>query len=242
VIRFLRFALLFAGIGVLAFAAGMLVVDLTMGVVVRKGDVVVVPELSGLDRGAAARALDANRLGLVVEREIFDAEADSGVIVRQLPIAGSKVKQGRKVSVTISKGPEWRSVPEVGGGRVRQARLTLAGAGLRVEEEAYVPHAEIARDLVIATSPVAGTPAVSGGGVRLLVSLGPEATGYLMPDLRGKALADVTRQLRLFQLSTPRVTYRAEAGAEPGTVLEQVPPAGAFIDRNTSLLVVVASA
>jgi serine/threonine-protein kinase len=239
--RALRFALIGLLLALAAFAGGMLVMDLAMGFVVRKGGSTVVPDVIGLRRAEAARALAEADLDLVIEKEEFDADSDSGVILHQLPSPGGRVKQGRRISVTISRGPRWGTVPEVAGERVRQARILLTRAGLRVEGDGYVPHEAIERDLVIATSPIAGTPAASGESVRLLVSLGPATTGFLMPDLNGKAIEAVNRHFRLFQLPLARVTYRADPGAPPGTVLEQTPLPGERVDRETAIELTVSS-
>jgi serine/threonine-protein kinase len=239
--RAIRVLLAIAGLGLLAFLGGMLIMDLAMGIIVRRGEVTIVPDVTGLPYDEAARALAHERLDLVVEREAFDSEADSGVVIRQIPGAGMRVKEGRRIAVAISKGPEWSVVPDVAGERMRQARLTLASAGLRVEDDATVTSDGVEPDLVIATSPVAGTPAAAGDPVRLLVSLGPAATGYLMPDLKGQEITDVNRHLRLFQLSLPTIQYRDESGEEPGRVLEQSPPPGTRVDRDTNIELVVSS-
>ncbi|MFH1680306.1 MAG: PASTA domain-containing protein [Candidatus Eisenbacteria bacterium] len=239
--RGLRVTFIALLLAVIAFAGGMLLMDVVMGLVVRKGEVTVVPDVTGLLHVEAARVLEDAHLELVLEREVFDAEADSGVVVMQLPGPGMRVKQGRRISVTVSRGPEWGVVPEVAGERVRQARILLAREGLHVEADAYVPHEEIERDLVIATSPTAGVPAASGEPIRLLVSLGPEPTGFLMPDLTGRELDEVNRHLRLFQLSMPRVAYRVEGGMKGGVVLAQAPLPGERVDRETGIELTVVS-
>ncbi|RPJ40625.1 MAG: PASTA domain-containing protein [Candidatus Latescibacterota bacterium] len=239
--RALRYVFAVAALGLVAFLGGMLIMDLAMGIVVRRGEVTLVPDVSGLPYEEAARALADAKLDLFVEREVSPAEADSGEVVRQFPGAGMRVKQGRRIALTLSKGPEWSVVPEVVGARVRQARIVLASSGLLVEADAYVAHESIERDVVIATFPVAGSPAAEGDPVRLLVSLGPAPTGFLMPDLTGRALDDVNRHLRLFQLSRPRVTYDGDPEAEPGRVLAQSPSPGSRVDGETPIELTVSS-
>jgi serine/threonine-protein kinase len=239
--RVLRLLLGVAALALIAFLGGMLLMDLAMGIIVRRGEVTIVPDLTGLSYEEATREVADARLDLFVEREVFDGEADSGTVVRQLPAAGMRVKEGRRIALTVSKGPEWSVIPQVAGERVRQARLSLASAGLRVEENVYVAHESIERDFVIATSPVAGTPAAAGDPIRLLVSLGPAPTGYLMPDLTGQDIADVHRHLRLFQLSMPRITYREDPGVARGRVLEQSPLPGSRVDGETNIDLVVSS-
>ena len=96
---------------------------------------------------------------------------------------------------------------------------------------------------MIATSPVAGTPATSGEPVQLLVSLGPDRPSFLLPDLRGKKTSEVRRHLNLFGLSLARVTYLtdSEGGGDPGMVMNQIPPPGAQVDGRSSIEVEVAA-
>lgn len=239
--RVVRYIVLIAILGVLSFGGGILLMDLAMGFIVGKGSISRVPEVTGLPLEEATRLLEDSRLFILVNREEFDAEADSGVVIKQRPEPGDKVKRGRRITVTLSKGPERSVVPEVSGQRVRQARIALAESELQVTDVIRVPHEQVEREVVIASSPVAGTPAVAGDRVRLLVSLGPEPSGYRMPELVGSPLADVRRHLRLFELSLSRVSYRTESETGTGVVLEQSPPPGWLVDRETGIELVVSS-
>ncbi|MFH1278204.1 MAG: PASTA domain-containing protein [Candidatus Eisenbacteria bacterium] len=240
-IRAFRTLAIIIVLALVSFGGGILIMDLTMGMVVGKGGVETVPDLSGLPFEEATRNLEKEGLYLAVEREEPHTEIDSGAVIRQLPAAGEKVKQGRRIAVTLSAGPQRRVVPELAGERVRQARIALSGVGLGVESVTHVPHERVERDVVIASSPVAGSPAVTGEKVQLLVSLGPEPSRYLLPDLRGESLDDVRRHLRLFELPLSRVSYRSDEKAPPGVVLEQTPDPGSRVDRETSLELVVSS-
>lgn len=240
-IRAFRTLAIILVLALISFGGGILIMDLAMGLVVGKGDVSTVPGVVGLPSEEAARSLEREGLYLMVEREEHHAEIDSGAVIRQLPEAGGKVKQGRRIAVTLSTGPERSVVPELAGQRARQARIALSAAGLGVESVTHVPHERVERDAVIASSPVAGSPAVAGEKVQLLVSLGPEPSHYLLPDLTGKNLDDVRRHLRLFELPLSRVSYREGGEAVAGVVLEQKPAPGARVDRETSIELVVAS-
>ncbi len=239
--RVLRFLLILVGIGVVSFVGGLIAIDWIMGMVVGKGEVAEVPEVVGMPAEEAARLLDHRGLTLLVDHEEFDAVADSGVVIGQRPGAGDRVKLGRRIAVVLSRGPEGSTVPELVGERVRQARIELAEVGLDVGGVLRVHHDQVGRDLVISTFPVAGTSLVAGENVDLLVSLGPEPARYLMPSLQGKRLSEVRRHLGLFDLSLARVTYQPAPDQPQGLILDQVPPAGARVDRETSIEVVVAS-
>ncbi len=239
---FFRGALIVTGAALLSFVVGIFLFDFVMKMVVGQGDEVVVPAVVGLDESKADRLLGEEGLYLVEESSIFDAEQDSGRVLTQRPEEGERVKRGRRIHVVVSRGPERLLVPEVSGLRVRQARIALTSARLRAEPILRVPHDRVEKDLVIATSPVAGTPVLAGDPVRLLVSLGPERTSFLLPDLTGKRESEVRRHLNLFGLSLSRVTFRAgEGDAGPSVVVAQTPPAGSKVDSRTSIEVEVSA-
>lgn len=239
--RILKSLFVAAAIGVASFAVGIVVFDFAMKLVVGQGDEVSVPGVLGLDESEANRVLEENGLYIVSEGTRHDAATDSGTVLTQQPDEGERVKRGRRIHVTTSLGPERLFVPEVSGRRVRQAKIALSRAGLRAESIIGVPHDQVERDLVIATSPVAGTPAIEGESVQLLVSLGPERSSFLLPDLRGKKESEVRRHLNLFGLGLARVAYLTggEQPGAPGVVVSQVPPAGAEVDSRSSIEVEV---
>lgn len=227
-------------LGAVAFGGGIFLMDLIMGNIVGRGDVTCVPDVTNLPCDEATRLFEDEGLYLLVDREEFAPE-DSGVVIRQRPEADERVKKGRRIAVVISKGQEWTEVPELTGERVRQARIALSETGLRVGEILRVPNETVEGQIVIASSPVAGTPLMNGTRVHILVSLGPDPSRFLAPSLINKPIEDVRRYLRLFGLSLAGVSYRAEEGAVPGMILEQIPPPGSCIDPGTGIELVVAS-
>ncbi len=237
-------AILMTGlIGVVSFVCGIFIFDFAMKLVVGQGDEVRVPLVVQLDESEANRLLEEKGLYLVTEGATFDANLDSGTVLTQRPEEGELVKRGRRIHVVISQGPERLFVPEVGGLRVRQARISMSRMGLRAESIIQIPHDQVDHDLVIASSPVAGTPAITGEPVQLLVSSGPTRPSFMLPDLCGKRESEVRRHLNLFGLSLSQVSYLADSTAtvDPGVVLSQIPPPGARVDGRSSIEVEVSA-
>lgn len=228
-------------VAILSFLGGALVFDFAMRHLTGQGDEVVVPAIVGVHRTDAHKMLEDQGLYLIVENTVFDAVSDSGTVISQRPEAEERVKKGRRIHVTISEGVERMLVPEVGGQGVREARIVLNRSGLKAETVISVPHDDVPRDRVIATDPVAGTDVRSGADVHLLVSLGPENSAFLMPNLRGRKEYDVRRHLDLFGIGLARVTYKDLEGAERNVVIGQTPPPGTRIARGTSVEVEVTS-
>ena len=73
------------------------------------------PELVGLDRGAAAPQTAEFDWEIDVQRERSDEEPDAGAIIRTAPDAGEQLAEGEPFLVVVSEGPEFRALPDVAG-------------------------------------------------------------------------------------------------------------------------------
>jgi eukaryotic-like serine/threonine-protein kinase len=105
-------------------------------VVVSRGQAPVeVPDVTGRPQDEASALLTA--AGLTVElapEPVFHDEVPAGSVVTQSP-GPSSVERGTPVTLTVSKGPELVTVPEVVGRQFRSAEEELVGLGLTVTRE-----------------------------------------------------------------------------------------------------------
>ena len=194
-----RFNLLTGTLLLSAFAlmGGFLIVNLVlMPSLTKQGSEVRVPEVVGLSEREAERLLAAEDLRLSKISEQWSQDVPRGFIAAQDPGAGGVVKRGRRISVIVSLGAQGTSVPLLEGSTVRQAEILLEGAGLRRGRVARVHTEEVGRDLVIGTDPPGETLVEQETGIDLLVSLGPPPREFVLPDLVGKDVNTVARNLR----------------------------------------------
>ncbi|HCC33362.1 MAG TPA: Stk1 family PASTA domain-containing Ser/Thr kinase [Clostridiales bacterium] len=201
---------------------------------------VIVPDVLGTSLVAAERRLEEFRLTGRVVGEQFHEEAPPGEVLRQNPQAGERVREGRAVELWISKGRELvEAVPGVVGLPVREARLRLSEAGLRIGSETSAYNLEVPADHVIAQNPVAGTEGlVRGAPVYLQVSLGPEPVALILPDFRGELLETVRQRLRELELVEGTITEQ-EGPGNPGTVGGQTPAPGTAVASGSPIDLVV---
>jgi eukaryotic-like serine/threonine-protein kinase len=179
-----------------ALLGGFLVMNLVlMPSFTRQGAEVPVPEVTGRSEVEAERALAGEGLKLSKISEQWSPDVPRGFVISQDPEAGGVVKRGRRISVIVSLGAQGTSVPLLEGSSARQAQLLLEGAGLRSGRTAKVYTDETSKDLVVASDPPGETLVEQGTVVNLLVSLGPRPQTYLLPDLTGKRIDDVSRSL-----------------------------------------------
>jgi serine/threonine-protein kinase len=142
------------------------------------------------------------------------------------------VRGKRRVMVVVSLGEEFSSVPEVFGESLRGARLLIERAGLSVGGVTRVPSEDVGDELVTATDPPAESVLPRNTAVALLVSTGQGVEQFVMPDLLGREIGSVRRQLEAlgFRVLVP------PAGASVGTIVYQDPAAGARITRDATVM------
>jgi len=128
---------------------------------------VTVPDVAELDIGLAREVIAA--AGLRTGRvDTVRQESEAGAVVGTVPPAGTPVRPGATIAVTVSSGPPSIRVPGVVGLSVAVARERLAAAGLRVG--ALDQRFEGKPGTVLAQRPVAGEEVTPGSGVDLTIS------------------------------------------------------------------------
>jgi serine/threonine-protein kinase len=100
-------------------------------ILVSKGtETVSVPNVVGVEQAQATQTLEDAGFQVAREEEFSDTVA-AGVVSAQNPSAGVNAETGTTVTITVSKGAETVSVPNVVGQQENQATETLEDAGLR---------------------------------------------------------------------------------------------------------------
>lgn len=103
------------------------------------GQAVVVPDVKGLSLQEAETFFQNNGLSYSVIDSVHSKSVKPGSIVEVSPEAGSKVKEGRIIYVTINAfSAQTASIPDVTDMSFRQAQALLAAQGFTSIEIAYV--------------------------------------------------------------------------------------------------------
>jgi serine/threonine protein kinase len=148
---------------------------------------VVVPNLSSESYNAAVGKLSA--LEFVPTQVTEKSETvPEGLVIRTDPAAGDTVDVRSNVRVFVSAGKSGTPIPKVEGKSVAEATKILTDAGFVVGTQTNTTSANVPADVVLATSPAAGTDAASGSSVALTVSSGKVD----LPLLTGKPLTEAT--------------------------------------------------
>jgi beta-lactam-binding protein with PASTA domain len=219
-------------VAVAAFLTGIFVFNnWLMPQLIHGGGQVRVPDLANLTLDQAEQALRPVGLQLSRAGERFDPSVPRGFVLSQEPEAGTEVRGRKRISVVMSLGEEYSSVPELFGESPRGARLLIERAGLRVGGVTHAPSEDVGQGLVVSSDPGPETVLMRDTPVHLLVSTGPGGESFVMPELLGHDGGAVRRQLEALGF------HVALAPGSPalGTIVAQSPAAGARINPATEI-------
>ena len=210
-------------LGVLV-AAGLMSALVGMRLAVRSTEVTV-PQVVGLDQETAKEALDGVQLGLRVTAERYDSEVPKGLVLEQFPKQGRSVKALRDVQVILSLGERNHPVPNLVGTTVRVAQLTAAQYNYEVGFVSELPDDDLEEGRVLQQFPEAGATDALSPKINLLVSAGKPGR-YVMPQLVGRNMNEVTQFLEEKGFEVGRINYRFYSNVRKGTVVKQFPEVG----------------
>lgn len=193
------------------------------------GPSIEVPDVVGQPVSAATQALADMNLVLKVQEQVMSKDQPPGIIVNQIPKAGGKLSANGTVYVTVTRGEEQITVPDISGLKEEDARRLLEKLGLTAWIS-YEDHSEVAKGVVFRQEPGAGAHVFRGDSVSVIVSSG--AGGITMPGVVGqkeKQAREILEDLGFTVVLASEITSDKE---EPGTVAEQEPPAGAKVKKG----------
>jgi RHS repeat-associated protein len=178
---------------------------------------------------AAAAAAAGVQLSIV---SLNSPSVPAGVIISQLPAAGTNVALGSAITITVSSGPTSVAVPNVVGMPQGAATTGIAGVGL-APSITQINDPVIAAGLVISQAPVAGTQVPPGSGVSLTVSLGSAVT--TIPNVVARNLSGAVSSIFGAGLNLGTVTSVYDATIPNGFVISQSPVSGATVGLGSQI-------
>ena len=219
-------------LAVVAFATGLFLFNnFVMPRFIHVNAEVRVPDLTNLTVEQAEKQVTALNLQLSRAGERYDPSVPSGFIVSQDPPEGTPVRGRRRVSVIVSLGEEFSSVPELFGETQRNAGLLIERAGLHTGGVTRAPSDEVGEGLVVASDPPAESVLPRATPVSLLISTGAGPEEYVMPELLGRPITSVKRQLE----SIGCTVVIPPGAASVGGIVFQNPPPGSRITRDATI-------
>lgn len=203
-------------------------------------DEVKVPSILGMTEEQAKAELKKKGLGIQVVGEEESDKYGEGMIAKQTPGAGEKVKKNTRVEVIISSGltKEEVEVPDVKGYDEEDAQKMLESAGLKVGTPDFVYSDDYAEGEVIGTTPDAGSEVAKDTEVIMKVSKGSEKA--TVPNVVGKKDADAQSALKAAGLEV-KATYDYDDTVEKGKVVSQSISSGKKVAEGTEIEILISN-
>ncbi|OQA89716.1 MAG: Serine/threonine-protein kinase PK-1 [Elusimicrobia bacterium ADurb.Bin231] len=194
---------------------------------------VQVPNLTGKSIVDALHISSTMNLYIQKAGEDFNPLIPAGMIISQMPLPGSVVKEGKVIKVVISAGGEVVYVPKVIGETVRSAQLILRKEGLDLGEQTQKYSSDFGKGRVIAQYPVPNRSFPRGGMVNIIVSLGnvPQDK-ILVPDFTGRSIVEAEEWAFTYGISISSVGKVNDSHLSVNSIVRQVPDWGSAIDKT----------
>lgn len=182
-----------------------------------------VPKLRGQSVDEATESLAELKLELGRTVEKWHEKIPEGQVLSTNPGAGTTLKPGAAVNITVSRGRKPIEVTDWTGKNADRARSTLSEAGLEVKVDEVFDD-EVSAGRVMGQDPAEAT-LYKGDTVTLTVSKGPELVE--VPNVRSQGVDEATKRLEAlgFKVETKRATlhlglgFVAGSDPSPGTMV-----------------------
>ena len=194
-------------------------------------DKVAVPSVVGQTVDQATAAIEGAGFELGKVEESFDDKVESGKVISQDPKGDSKQAKGTKINLTVSKGVQEITVPDLTGMTADQAQKALTASGLKYAKGAAEYSDTVEKDHVARQDIAAGENVAKDTVVTYYLSLGSE--GIEVPNVVGMSRGNAVTTLNNAGLIVDTDNYTYEASDQPeGTVLAQTPAAGSKLQKD----------
>ena len=197
-----------------------------------------VPVLIGDTETTAAQALRPFHLHVTVTARSYDPHHAAGTVLAQQPPAGSSLKEGQGVDVTLSLGPQPVPAPHLAGDTQQVAVSVLGTLGLKAQPITTASSMTVPAGTVISSHPDTGM-IVPGQSVALVVSTGkPKAP---VPPLGVNGLASFAGAQAALKAAgfkaAEKDTYNDTV--PKGQVIGTDPPAGTTAIEGSTITVII---
>jgi serine/threonine-protein kinase len=203
--------------------------------VLLKSEVVTVPDLMGKTVTQARADLLKKDLSLAFKGTESSDLVEKGLISRQEPAAGSRIRITTVVQVLTSSGTEAVQVPDLAGKPLSEALTALQAAGLTRGRLTQVHTPRLPAGRILDQKPRPAAVVERGFSVGLLLSQGDVDDRYVMPDLIDHRAEGVIARLNAWGFKVADIRYVYYPGAEAGLIVRQDPPNGYRVQKRNRI-------
>ena len=190
------------------------------------------------EEAQATEQVASGQISVTWEQE-YNSNYAAGYIYKQSPVSGRTVREGQGVTLTVSLGTQYVTVPDLTNYVQADAEQQLKSLGVSVLVTQAVD-TSVASGAVIRTDPAAGTQIESGSTVVVYVSRPQVATTTKVPSLSGMSVDDARTLLVQNHLGLGSQTDQY-SDQPVGTVIGQNPAAGSTAKLNGRVNITVSA-
>lgn len=191
------------------------------------GESVTVPDISGMNVGQVEEFLASRDLRYEINDSAYIYNKPPSIVLTQYPKAGEKVKQNRKVYLTITtSNPPDVEMPKLVDMSLRSAQMLLQSFDLQQGQVTYVPN--LAENLVLKQAikgkPIEpGTRLPKGSKIDLTVGDGIGNAEFALQDLTNMSLEEAKVYLQGADLVLGSLIPDPNSSQPAGTIIKQNP-------------------
>ena len=190
-----------------------------------------VPEVVSMTEYNGREAIIDTGLAVGGITYINDDNIESGVIISQNPISGTRLASGSLVNLVVSLGA-WKVVPDVVNMTEYNATSQINHANLTVGEISYAYDDIIEKFRVISQDPTPGTIAATHSEVNIVISLG---SWPRVPAIVNQPADEAITAIKNAGLEVGEITYEWNVQIPEGQVFNQSPEAGSAVVGGTTI-------
>lgn len=195
------------------------------------GESITVPDLKKKSLEGLEDFLDARDLRYEVNDSIFVPNMSPLTIIAQYPLPGAKVKEGRKIYVTVvSRTAPLIKMPKLTDMTLKSAQMLIKSVGLEVGNLSYVPDMAqnaVLRQMYNGSVIEPGKAIAKGSKIDLELGEGLGTAQFEAPSAIGMPMDEakiviIGAGLKIGQI----MEVPLEEGQAPGSIVKQNPEAG----------------
>ena len=214
-------------IGTIVAASFLIIALFSFGVI--GGPEVEVPDVTGKTVVEAQNILAQSKLGYTIDEE-YNIKVPPGTVISQNPGAKRMVKEGRKITLVVSKGVELGDVPNLKGKRLTEAKAILKSSRFELGRVSYKYVSGAPEETILEQS--VAPPAKLPIGTKLDVVINIKSDQVVLPDLVGLNSASAKNKLNELGLILGKVN--TVVSKEPdNTVIEMNPASKEVVNVGT---------
>ena len=190
------------------------------------------------DEVNAQSQVSSGQISITWEQE-YSNDYAAGYVYKQSPVAGRTVREGQSVTLTVSLGTKYVTVPDLTNYLQADGEQQLKDLGVSVLVTQAVDES-VASGSIIRTEPEAGSQVAAGSTVVVCVSRPQVKTTANVPSLVGMTTSDARSLLVQNKLGLGSQSQQY-SDKPAGTILSQSPSAGSTVKVNSRVNVTVSA-